>query len=111
LEPYARSLEAAQARGDELQIFHDLSSLADVLAMLQEDVAALEVCGLAEAQAHDVRGPAAAPEHMFGADATAAAQSRMGATQENELRAHGRAVPAGNRVTVACQLARTRPST
>ena len=57
LEPYARSLEDAQARGDQLQIFHDLSGMANVLAILHQDDEALEVAGIAEAQAHDVRGP------------------------------------------------------
>jgi predicted ATPase len=108
LEHYARSLEAAQTRGDQLQIFHDLSSVADVLAMLHEDASALEVAGLAEAQAHDLRGPSATAEHQFGDDTTAAAQERIGPTRSAELIAHGRAVAAGNRVTVACQLARAR---
>lgn len=111
LEHYARSLEAAQARGDDLQIFHDLSSVADVFAILQKDKAALEVAGLAEAQAHDVRGPEATAEHFFGKEAIAAAQQRLGAELATELRSRGLAVPAGSRVTFACQHARAeRPA-
>ena len=111
LEHYAQSLEAAQARGDQLQIFHDLSSVADVLAILHEDLAALEVAGLAEAQAHDVGGPAATPEHFFtGADAATALHERVGLACAIELKSRGRAVPAGNRVTVACQRARAHQS-
>jgi hypothetical protein len=64
-EHYARSLEAAQARGDHLQVFHDLEGVA-------------------------------------------AAGERVGAAAAADLKARGRAAPAGNRVMVACHLARAR---
>ena len=105
LEHYARSLEAAQARGDQLQIYHDLWSVADVLAVLHDDAAALEIAGLAEAQTQDMRGPAAVGSHYGLGDAIGAAHDRTGATLASELKARGRAVPAGNRVTVACRRA------
>jgi tetratricopeptide (TPR) repeat protein len=108
-EHYARSLEAAQARGDHLQVFHDLEGVANALAILQEDTDALEVAGLAEAQGQDVSGPTAVmAEHLLGEDAVAAAEERVGAAVAADLKARGRAVPAGNRVTRACQLARAR---
>ena len=106
LEPYARSLEDAQARGDQLQIFHDLSGMANVLAILHQDDEALEVAGIAEAQAHDVRGPDGIPAHLAGLDAVTAAEKRTGATRAAQLRARGRVVPAGHRVTTTCRFAR-----
>ena len=106
LEPYARSLEAAQARGDQLQIFHDLSGMANVLAILHHDDAAFEVAGIAEAQARDVRGPDGTPAHLGGLDAITAAEERAGARRAADLRARGRVVSAGHRVTMACGFAR-----
>jgi class 3 adenylate cyclase/predicted ATPase len=105
LEHYARSLEAAQARGDQLQIYHDLGSVADVLARLGEDVAALEAAGIAEAQALDVRGIGKAA-YFWGDDAIIDAQERVGLARAAELRAGGHAVPALSRVTAACRFAR-----
>jgi hypothetical protein len=109
LEPYARSLSAAEARGDQLQILHDLLGVADALAMMQEDVAALELIGLSETQSEDVRGFAGdTTEILPSGDAIRAAASRLGTTRAAELKARGRAVPAGERVMVACRLARGR---
>jgi tetratricopeptide (TPR) repeat protein len=106
LEHFARSLEAAQARGDQLQIHHDLRSVAHVLALLGQDAAALEVAGVAEAHTEEMRGPGAAgSEHLFG-HAVGAAGQRLGPVLAKELAARGRAVPPGNRVTLACQRAR-----
>jgi predicted ATPase/class 3 adenylate cyclase len=108
LEHYARSLEAAQARGDHLQVFHDLEGVANALAILQDDTEALEVAGLAEAQGRDVGRAPGTAEQLVGSDAVAAADERAGAAVAAKLKARGRAVPAGSRVTVACQLARAR---
>ncbi len=109
LEPYARSLGAAEARGDQLQIFHDLLGLADALAMTGEDAGALVAIGLSEAQSEDVRGFAGdTTEVLPGADSIGAATKRLGPTPAAELKARGRAIPAGERVMVACQLARTQ---
>jgi predicted ATPase/class 3 adenylate cyclase len=110
LEHFARSLEAAEARGDQLQISHDLESVATVLATLHDDRAALEVAGMAEAQGHEV-GAALADEQFLGGDAVAGAQERVGTDVAHDLGAHGRAVPAGSRVTVAIRLARARHAT
>ncbi len=109
LEHQARSLEAAQARGDHLQVFHDLWGIADTLGLLEEDAGALEVAGLAEAEGHDVRGPAAhSSDHVVGVAGVVAAEGRVGPALAEELRSRGRAVAAGNRVLVACQWARVR---
>jgi predicted ATPase/class 3 adenylate cyclase len=106
LEHFARSLEAAQVRGDQLQIYHDLRSVAHVLALLGEDVTALEVAGVAEAHTEEIRGAgAASTEHVLG-EALAEARERVGPALAKELQARGRAVPTGNRVTLACQRAR-----
>jgi predicted ATPase/class 3 adenylate cyclase len=107
-EHYARSLEAAQARGDQLQVFHDLEGVANALATVHDDTAALEVAGLAEAHGQDLGRPATAiGEHLVGY-AVADAEERVGAAVAADRRARGCAVSAGNRVTVACQLARAR---
>jgi tetratricopeptide (TPR) repeat protein len=107
-EHYTRSLEAAQARGDQLQVFHDLEGVANALAMVHENTAALEVAGLAEAHGQDLGRPATGMgEHLPG-HALPAAEERVGAAVAADLRARGRAVTAGNRVTVACRLARAR---
>jgi tetratricopeptide (TPR) repeat protein len=107
LEPYARSLGAAEARGDQLQIFHDLLSLAEALAMTGEDAGALEEVGLSEAQSEDVRGFAGDTTEVLPGRDIGAATRRLGPGLAGELRARGRAVPAGERVMVACRLART----
>ena len=109
LEPYARSLGAAEARGDQLQILNDLLGLAGALAMMREDAAALEVIGLSEMQSEDVRGFAGdTTEILPGGDAIRAATRRVGPTLATKLKTRGRAVPAGKRVMLACRLARTR---
>jgi predicted ATPase/class 3 adenylate cyclase len=108
LEHYARSLEAAQARKDDLQVLFDLQGIAIGLAVLGDDAEALEVAGLAEAHGVDMSGPAALTvAHVLGSDSLVAAEERVGAATA-ELKARGKAVPAGSRVARACQLARLR---
>lgn len=110
LEHYAHSLEAAQARNDGLQVLFDLLGIATALADLCDDAEALEVAGLAEAQGVDMAGVPAAMTvgHLLGRDSLVAAEERAGPLGARELKARGRDVPAGNRVTRACQLARLR---
>ena len=105
LKHFAWSLHAAEARGDQLQVSHDLESLATVLATLHEDRAALELAGMAEAQGQDV-GAAKADEHFLGGQAVGTARERVGAEVAADLVARGRAVPAGNRATMAWRLVR-----
>ena len=106
-EYYARSLENAEARGDQLQVLHDLMGVANALAMLQADEEALEVAGLAEAQGREMGGPSVrSVEHLLGDYDLASAEKRVGAAAAADLRARGRAVQAGSRVPVACRLAR-----
>ena len=124
---YTQSLETAQSRGDELQIMYDLWGVATALTNLHEDAQALEVAGLAEAQSREIRGPAthrepevpqnnanedplvpgeirdASPTRV---DSVAAAEQRVGSDAAAELKARGHALPAGSRVTRACQFAR-----
>jgi tetratricopeptide (TPR) repeat protein len=106
LEHYAQSLEAAENRGDHLQVFHDLSGVANALAILHRDADAIEVSGLAAAQSQDVGRSTA--EHLVESVALAAAEQRLGAGVAADLKARGCAVAAGNRVTAACQFARAR---
>jgi tetratricopeptide (TPR) repeat protein len=109
LEHYANSLEAAQARDDHLQVLFDLLGVAIALAVLQNDADALEVAGLAAAQGVDMSGPGSTTvAHMLGSDSLVAAEERAGSARAAELKARGQAVPAGNRVAHACQLARLR---
>ncbi len=109
LEHYARSLEAAEARGDGLQVFHDLGGAANALAILEEDDDALEVAGLCEAQGQDAgRSTGGTQEYLAGGHALADAEKRVGAAVAADLKAHGRNVPASSRVTRACQLARAQ---
>ena len=65
---YARSLEGAQARGDQLQALSDATCLAHTLGDLGDDARALEVAGIADAMAADMHGAETAPlPHFPGA--------------------------------------------
>jgi predicted ATPase/class 3 adenylate cyclase len=103
---YSASLEVAQAIGNEIQIVLDLQGVAWMLAKLGRDAGALEAVGMADAQLVDVAGSfsgAAMPIE----DDIAVAAARLGEAAA-ELRARGRAVPAGSRVPRAVALARQR---
>lgn len=107
LAPYARSLESAEARSDALQVFFDLSGMANALAAAGSDEAALEVDALARSQTDDLGS--AAPEvgdYLFGNTYIHAAAERLGAEAADAARARGRAVSPGQRVARACALAR-----
>jgi hypothetical protein len=54
LPHYVRSIEAAESRDDLLQVHFDLQGLANALARLEHDAAALEVHALAEAHGSEV---------------------------------------------------------
>jgi predicted ATPase/class 3 adenylate cyclase len=109
LAHYANSLEAAQARGDALQVLFDLLGIATAFATLGDDAEALEVAGLASAQGVDMSGPAARTvSHLLGADSLVGVEERAGPARAAELKARGQGVPAGSRVAHACQLARLR---
>jgi predicted ATPase/class 3 adenylate cyclase len=107
LPHYVASFEAAQARGNELQILYDLTGTAIALAAAGRDEDALEMIGTAEMQAAELGGPGAdALEHLLSDDALGAAERRLGASAAERCRARGRSVPAAMRVTRACELAR-----
>jgi hypothetical protein len=86
----------------------DLTAIAHALARLGEDAAALELTGVVEALSAEMLGPEGpAVPHFPGIDdELAAAEARAGAAAAAECKARGRAVPAGLRVTRACELAR-----
>jgi hypothetical protein len=109
LEPYARSLSAAEAMGNELQVLFDLLGVATALAELGRDVEALEAAGLAEVQGADVASmsdfASLSFSHLLGDTAVVTAAERLG-DGAGEYLARGRAVPAGRRVAAACALAR-----
>jgi hypothetical protein len=107
LEPYARSLESAERRGDALQVFFDLAGMANALGALARDEDAVEVYALARSQAEDV-GESAVQlgEHLLGDSWVRSAAERLGGEGEAAARSRGHAVPPGQRVARACALAR-----
>jgi class 3 adenylate cyclase/predicted ATPase len=114
LEPYARSMSTAEARGNDLQVLFDLLGVATALAACGRDVEAIEATGLAEAQGVEVASMSdfagASFTHLLGDAAIVAARDRLGDAAREPL-ARGRAVPAGRRVATACALALAAPVT
>ena len=107
LEHYARSLEGAERRGDALQVFFDLSGMANALGAVARDEEAVEVHALARSQAEDVGESAATlGEHLLGDSWVRSAAERLGPEAEAAVRSRGRSVPPGQRVARACALAR-----
>jgi hypothetical protein len=103
LEPYARSLDRAVTDGNSAQIASDLLSMAEALAALGHDAESLEVKGMAERQSAEI-GAAPNPldyEHL------AALERRIGAARAAELEQRGRVADPADRVSRACQLARS----
>jgi predicted ATPase/class 3 adenylate cyclase len=106
---YALALEVAEQQGNQLQMCWDLCGLADAMALNQDDAEALEVAGMAEQQIAEVGGTSTGTLwHLRDRDIVAEAQERVGAAAAEDLKARGRAVTAGYRVTRACSLARGR---
>lgn len=103
---YAHSLEEAQLRGNEMQVIFDLLGVANALASVQEDEHSAEVAGMADQQVAELGGPEASGSHLMGQEPLLAARERLGAAGAAACDARGRAVPAGQRVTRACELAR-----
>jgi tetratricopeptide (TPR) repeat protein len=112
LEPYARSMSTAEARGNELQVLFDLLGVATALATLGRDAEAMEATGLAEAQGVEVASMSdfagASFTHLLGDTAIVTARDRLGDAALEHV-ARGRAVPAGRRVATACALALGAP--
>jgi hypothetical protein len=106
LEHYARSLEEAEVRGNEMQVLFDLLGVASALGVLEHDEEAVEVAGMAEKQIAELGGPEASVVHLLGQDAIVAARERLGSGPAAACDDRGRAVAAGRRVTRACELAR-----
>jgi predicted ATPase len=103
LEPYARSLEHAVADGSLMQIVNDLLGVAEALAALSHDAEALTVAGMAESQAREI---GASPDTIYD-EHLAALERRLGPARTAELKQLGQADAAADRVTRACQLARS----
>jgi len=106
LEPYARSLETAEVRGDRLQVLFDLRGMANALAQLGRDEDALEVLGLADEQAVEMGGSTEIAAHLQGDAPVRSALDRLGPLRAERARARGRTVGAGLRVARTCQLVR-----
>ena len=105
LEHYARSMESAQARGDVQQVWFDLCGTAAALVLSGNDAEALEVVGLAESQARENGAHPNAAQGILGWEHIVAAEERLGTHRVEGLRARGVAVPAGQRVIRACDIA------
>ena len=105
LEHYARSMESAQTRGDVQQVWFDLCGTAAALVLSGNDAEALEVVGLAESQARENGAHPNAAQGILGWEHIVAAEERLGTHRVEGLRARGVAVPAGQRVIRACDLA------
>jgi ATP/maltotriose-dependent transcriptional regulator MalT len=110
LEHYSRSLEEAQARGNEMQIMFDLMGVAIALADVGEAAEAIEVLGIANKQMAEMGGADASAVHLLDTGGLTAARARLGAAGAEEQEARGRAVPATARVARACELARATPA-
>ena len=104
-EHYARSMESAQARADVQQVWFDLCGTAAALALAGDDAEALEVVGLAASQARENGAHANAAQGILGWEHVEAAEERLGPERVEELKTLGVAVPAGERVVRACDLA------
>jgi hypothetical protein len=103
---YAESLEQAQIRGNEMQILFDLIGVASALAAGGADEDAVEVAALAEKQIDELGIPGASAVHLLGQDQHLEARRRLDPEVIQEREARGQAVPAGQRVSRACELAR-----
>jgi predicted ATPase/class 3 adenylate cyclase len=108
---YANSLEEAQTRGNEMQILFDLFGVASALADAGADEAAVEVAALTDKQLAEMGVSGATAVHLLGQDKHLAARERLAAATLQACEVRGRAVPAGQRVTRACQLARAHALT
>jgi predicted ATPase len=108
LEHYADSLEEAQIRGNEMQVMFDLLGVANALGALEDYEEAVEVAGMAADQIAEMGGPEASNVHLLGQESIVAARTRLGPGFAAACDARGRAIPAGQRVTHACELARAR---
>jgi predicted ATPase/class 3 adenylate cyclase len=106
LEHYARSIEEAEIRGNQLQVLFDLIGGAVALVGIGSDAEAVELAAIADQLVSEMGGPEAVGVHLLGADEVTEAAERLGPDVTAEVRARGRAVPAAARGARACQLAR-----
>jgi predicted ATPase/class 3 adenylate cyclase len=111
LEHYARSLEEADLRGNQIQILFDVLGVAGALGGIGEDEAAVEVSGIADRQIEEIGAREGSLIYHLGYDDFATAQERLGPEATAEHKARGAAVPAAGRVARACELARAHQPT
>ncbi len=107
LQHYARSLEEAEARDNEIQILFDVIGTAGALAAVGDDAAALEVAGVADRMIAELGGREASLVYHLGYANVTEAERRLGPGAA-EAKAQGAAVPAAGRVARVVQLARAR---
>jgi predicted ATPase/DNA-binding SARP family transcriptional activator len=103
---FALALERDQERAAHMDIYSDLIGLADALAMNNDDIGALEVYGIAEAQITEMGGSEHLSDHADGRNLVLDSLVRVGAHVAAETKARGRSVAAGYRVTRGCEIAR-----
>jgi predicted ATPase len=108
LESYAQSLEEAQLRGNEIQTLFDLIGVASALAALGADEDAVEVAAMAHKQMTELGIHAATAVHLLSQEEHPAAAERLEAGRAKQAELRGHAVPAGQRVPRACEIARVR---
>ncbi len=86
-----------------MQIMWDLFGVAEALAAVRRDDESLEVAGTAESQGAEI---GAAQEALY-VEHLKALEQRSGPARTADLKERGRATDAADRVTRACQLARS----
>ena len=107
LERYALSLEYAQSARNELQVIFDLRGVANTLATVGSDEAAIELTVACERLIAEAGGGASeAIHHLFGDAPIDAARERLGPERAAAAEARGAAVLPARRVERACELAR-----
>lgn len=105
IELYIRSLHNSVARADELQAMYDLTGLAATLISDGALAGGLEAAGMARAVANEQFGSPTFADHAVGTHRILGAQAAVGAERAGHLQAAGLAVPAGQRVVRAAELA------
>jgi hypothetical protein len=108
LHHYARSLELAQQQGHQVQVYWELTWMADAMALSGRDTEALEIAGMAEAHIAELGVERPPGWHVQDIDRIQESAERIGARATEKLRARGRAVAAASRIARACTLARAR---
>ena len=105
---YGLALEQSEQCDNDEELYLSLIGVARALAMNHDDVAALEVAGMAVAHARDVGAPDRPIWPIPGRDPLPEAETRLGNEAAAQAKQRGMAVDIGYRVIRACELARSR---